>query len=152
MPRWANFLQRPHDGSATSPSSATDDSASFARHHPHGVAEGPETSSETAASKRWRLPSYDSPTSIGMSEAGVGSSSEPIRPCTTWAGDVGLGVQAWVGHGSQQVADRPHSRAAGIFGAIAVATGRGIHAKAVLSPWLLLGVVPTAVGLALVLR
>lgn len=41
---------------------------------------------------------------------------------------------------------------AGIFGAIAVATGRGIHAKAVLSPWLLLGVVPTAVGLALVLR
>ena len=41
---------------------------------------------------------------------------------------------------------------AGIFGALAVAAGRGIHGRAVLSPWLLLGVVPTAVGLWLVLR
>jgi hypothetical protein len=41
---------------------------------------------------------------------------------------------------------------AGIFGAIAVAAGRGIHGKRVLSPWLLLGVVPTLVGLWLVLR
>ena len=38
---------------------------------------------------------------------------------------------------------------AGVFGAIAVATGRGIHGRRVLSPWLLLGVVPTLIGLAL---
>ena len=36
---------------------------------------------------------------------------------------------------------------AGIFGAIAVATGLAIHGRRILSPWLLLGVVPTAVGL-----
>ena len=36
---------------------------------------------------------------------------------------------------------------AGIFGAMAVATGRAIHGKEILSPWLLLGVVPTVVGL-----
>lgn len=36
---------------------------------------------------------------------------------------------------------------AGIFGAMAVATGRAIHGKQILSPWLLLGVVPTVVGL-----
>lgn len=36
---------------------------------------------------------------------------------------------------------------AGIFGAMAVATGRAIHGSQILSPWLLLGVVPTAVGL-----
>ena len=41
---------------------------------------------------------------------------------------------------------------AGIFGALAVATGRAIHGKQVLSPWLLLGTVPCAVGLWLVLR
>lgn len=41
---------------------------------------------------------------------------------------------------------------AGIFGAIAVAAGRGIHGRSVLSPWLLLGLVPTLVGLWLVLR
>ena len=36
---------------------------------------------------------------------------------------------------------------AGIFGAMAVATGRAIHGRQILSPWLLLGVLPTAVGL-----
>ncbi|NPD05848.1 hypothetical protein HN031_14245 [Nocardioides sp. zg-1308] len=36
---------------------------------------------------------------------------------------------------------------AGIFGAFAVAAGRAIHGKSIVSPWLLLGVVPTAVGL-----
>jgi hypothetical protein len=36
---------------------------------------------------------------------------------------------------------------AGIFGAMAVATALAIHGKRILSPWLLLGVVPTAVGL-----
>lgn len=41
---------------------------------------------------------------------------------------------------------------AGIFGAFAVAAGRAIHGKPVLSPWLLLGVVPTAIGLVLTFR
>ena len=36
---------------------------------------------------------------------------------------------------------------AGIFGAGAVAAGLAIHGRRVLSPWLLLGVVPTAIGL-----
>ncbi len=36
---------------------------------------------------------------------------------------------------------------AGIFGAMAVATGLAIHGRRILSPWLLLGVVPTAIGL-----
>jgi hypothetical protein len=40
---------------------------------------------------------------------------------------------------------------AGIFGAIAVAVGRAIHGRSILSPWLLLGAVPTLVGLWLVL-
>ena len=40
---------------------------------------------------------------------------------------------------------------AGIFGAIAVAVGRAIHGRGILSPWLLLGAVPTLVGLWLVL-
>ncbi len=38
---------------------------------------------------------------------------------------------------------------AGIFGAIAVATGLAIHGRRILSPWLLLGVLPTAIGLVL---
>lgn len=40
---------------------------------------------------------------------------------------------------------------AGIFGVFAVAAGRAIHGKRILSPWLLLGLVPTAVGIFLVL-
>ena len=36
---------------------------------------------------------------------------------------------------------------AGIFGAFAVAAGLAIHGRRILSPWLLLGVVPTAIGL-----
>jgi len=39
----------------------------------------------------------------------------------------------------------------GIFCAGAVAAGRAIHGKNVLSVWLLLGVVPTAIGLWLIL-
>lgn len=39
---------------------------------------------------------------------------------------------------------------AGIFGAIAVATGLAIHGRRILSPWLLLGLVPTATGLWLI--
>jgi len=36
---------------------------------------------------------------------------------------------------------------AGIFGAIAVATGLAIHGRRILSPWLVLGIIPTSVGL-----
>lgn len=39
---------------------------------------------------------------------------------------------------------------AGIFGAGAVVAARAIHGRRILSPWLLLGVVPTAIGLFLV--
>ena len=39
---------------------------------------------------------------------------------------------------------------AGIFGAGAVAAARAIHGRRILSAWLLLGVVPTAIGLWLV--
>lgn len=38
---------------------------------------------------------------------------------------------------------------AGAFGAMAVAAARGIHQKPILSWWLLLGLVPTAVGIYL---
>lgn len=41
---------------------------------------------------------------------------------------------------------------AGIFGVFAVAAGRAIHGRRILSPWLLLGILPTALGLWLVLR
>jgi hypothetical protein len=41
---------------------------------------------------------------------------------------------------------------AGIFGALAVAAGRAIHGRSILSPWLLLGVLPTVVGLWLTFR
>lgn len=41
---------------------------------------------------------------------------------------------------------------AGLFGVVAVATGQLIHRRNPLNPWLLLGLLPTAVGLVLVLR
>ena len=41
---------------------------------------------------------------------------------------------------------------AGAFGVIAVAVFRAIHQKKMLSPWLLLGVIPTVVGLWLTFR
>jgi hypothetical protein len=40
----------------------------------------------------------------------------------------------------------------GAFGLIAVGFGLGIHGRKVLSPWLLLGLVPLAIGLVLILR
>jgi hypothetical protein len=40
----------------------------------------------------------------------------------------------------------------GVFGAIAVAVARGIHGRAILSPWLALGAIPTLVALWLVYR
>lgn len=41
---------------------------------------------------------------------------------------------------------------AGLLGVIAVATALGIHLKRVLTPWLLIGFLPTGVGLWLTLR
>jgi hypothetical protein len=41
---------------------------------------------------------------------------------------------------------------AGAFGVIAVVVFRAIHQKKMLSPWLLLGVIPTVVGLWLTFR
>jgi hypothetical protein len=41
---------------------------------------------------------------------------------------------------------------AGVFAVIAVAVARAIHRRPVLSPWLLLGVLPTLLGLAVTLR
>ncbi len=38
---------------------------------------------------------------------------------------------------------------AGLVGAMGVAAARGIHQKPLLSPWLLVGFVPTAIGLYL---
>jgi len=40
---------------------------------------------------------------------------------------------------------------AGAFGVVAVAVALAIHRRSVLSPWLLLGLVPTAIGLWLTL-
>ena len=41
---------------------------------------------------------------------------------------------------------------AGAFGVLAVVVGLAIHGRRLLSPWLLLGLVPTVVGLWLTLR
>lgn len=41
---------------------------------------------------------------------------------------------------------------AGAFGVLAVVVGLGIHGRRLVSPWLLLGLVPTLVGLWLTLR
>lgn len=40
---------------------------------------------------------------------------------------------------------------AGAFGVLAVVVGLGVHGRRLLSPWLLLGLLPTAVGLWLTL-
>ena len=40
---------------------------------------------------------------------------------------------------------------AGIFGVISIAAARAIHRKPILTPWLLLGLLPTVIGFYLVL-
>lgn len=62
---------------------------------------------------------------------------------------VGLVVAAVMLDGSPTSSKVGLNVIAGIFGAFAVAAGRAIHGKPVLSPWLLLGIVPTTVGLFL---
>ena len=64
----------------------------------------------------------------------------------------GLVVAAVMLDGSPRSSQVGLTVIAGIFGVFAVAAGRAIHGRRILSPWLLLGVVPTALGLWLVLR
>lgn len=59
----------------------------------------------------------------------------------------GLLVAAWFIDPAQQTARWGLAVIAGAFGVIAVAAGLGIHRRPVLSPWLILGVVPTLIGL-----
>ncbi|WP_210650707.1 hypothetical protein [Nocardioides sp. SYSU D00065] len=65
---------------------------------------------------------------------------------------VGLVVAAVTLDGGRESSQVGLNVIAGIFGAIAVAIGRAIHGRRILSPWLLLGVVPTAIGLWLTFR
>ena len=41
---------------------------------------------------------------------------------------------------------------AGLFGVVAIAAGLAIHKHRILSPWLLLGFIPTVIGLHLINR
>jgi hypothetical protein len=65
---------------------------------------------------------------------------------------VGLAIAAYVVPDSQRSGQVGLNVIAAAFGVIAVASGLAIHARPILSPWLLLGLVPGLVGLALVLR
>ncbi len=60
---------------------------------------------------------------------------------------VGLVVAAVMLDGSPTSSKVGLNVIAGIFGAIAVAIARAIHGRRIASPWLLLGLVPTAIGL-----
>jgi hypothetical protein len=64
---------------------------------------------------------------------------------------VGLAVAAAYVDAGRRDAQVGLSVIAGLFGMIAVATGRLIHHKSPLSPWLALGLVPGVVGLWVVL-
>jgi len=65
---------------------------------------------------------------------------------------VGLVVAALFVDESDTVARVGLCVVAGAFGVMAVAIARAIHRKPLLSPWLVLGVVPAVVGVWLVLR
>lgn len=64
---------------------------------------------------------------------------------------LGLVLAAWVIDQDDLVPVVGLEVIAGIFAVIAVGLARAIHRLPVLSPWLLLGVVPTLVGLAVTL-
>ncbi len=64
---------------------------------------------------------------------------------------LGLLLAAWVLDQDDLVPVVGLEVIAGFFTVIAVAVARAIHRRPVVSPWLLLGVVPTLVGLAVTL-
>lgn len=59
----------------------------------------------------------------------------------------GLVVAAWFIDPAFQASRIGLAVIAGAFGVLAVVAGLGIHGRRVLSPWLLLGVIPTIVGI-----
>lgn len=63
----------------------------------------------------------------------------------------GLLVAAWFIDPEQTVPRAGLSVIAGAFGVLAVAAGLAIHRRPLLSPWLLLGLVPAVIGLVLFL-
>lgn len=63
----------------------------------------------------------------------------------------GLLVAAWFIDAADTVPRVGLSVIAGAFGVMAVAAGLAIHKRPLLSPWLLLGLLPTVVGLVLFL-
>jgi hypothetical protein len=65
---------------------------------------------------------------------------------------VGIDIAAVMVSSSQQGARIGLTIMAGLFGVLGVAAGQLIHRHNPLNPWLLLGFLPTAVGLVLVLR
>jgi hypothetical protein len=65
---------------------------------------------------------------------------------------IGLVIAAVVLDDSERVAQIGLCVLGGAFGVVAIASAFAIHRKALVSPWLLLGFVPTLVGLYLVLR
>ncbi|MFB9312035.1 hypothetical protein [Nocardioides plantarum] len=64
---------------------------------------------------------------------------------------VGLVIAAVVIDDSERVAQVGLCVLGGAFGVVAMAAAFAIHRRAVVSPWLLVGLVPTVVGLILVL-
>jgi hypothetical protein len=65
---------------------------------------------------------------------------------------IGLVVAAVLIDDSERVAQVGLCVLGGAFGVVAVAAAFAIHRRSMVSPWLALGLVPTVVGLALVLR
>lgn len=64
---------------------------------------------------------------------------------------IGLVIAAVVIDDSERVAQVGLCVLGGAFGVVAVAAAFAIHRRSMVSPWLLLGLVPTVVGLAIVL-
>lgn len=65
---------------------------------------------------------------------------------------VGIDIAALVAPVGQESARIGLTVIAGLFGLVAVVTGQLIHRRNPLNPWLLVGLLPTVVGLVLVLR
>lgn len=65
---------------------------------------------------------------------------------------LGFVVAAWLADSADLTPRVGMLVVAGLFGTVAIAAGLAIHQRRPVSPWLLLGWIPTAVGLWLVLR